>query len=921
MIHTKKLELWDSRIFRISFDLKIRAESIEARWSSLSNDDLDRISKFLGPKPLKEFSIELWNYEALTHPIVRNSEKLVLWRGGEHFDPRRINHKHIHLKSYDELTLIRYMDEWIENDPEVGMELSGDVKQSKFVDEEILIKKIMYLKKFKSGGNGVKPDKRFPNTLYSISMPRTNDPDTEIQMSLIKNAPNDPQFQIHLKIQPAGTAIPERFDSIQYIVSQIPGLRKVEKSLPLHLDHLKITTSRIRINQYEYYFSFRKSSPTEKPSAIWKFELFKKRLHDDFSWIDSTLLALVSPIYESIPKAAQKLVFDLIGNRPTIYTKKWELWNSTDQTTQQERSAEISRLPSGLKIQAEIIEALSHYCSYADLDQLSNILAPSPLEEFSTQLFGFEIFTHPIVRNSQKLVVWRGRENFDPQRINHRNIHLKNYSRPIIIDYMNAWIENGPEVGMEFTGDIKVLLNSDIDKQEESIKEIMYLKKSESGGRRVKPDEGFPNTLYSISMPRTNNPNTEIQMSLIKIDSIYSPFLIHLKVQPSGTSIPEQSNSMYWEWKLSGIRQFFETGETQNRFGQISIFRLNIVSQIPGFRKVEKSLPLHLDYLKITDSTIRIDQYQYYLTRRHCIYPTDNSLATIQLQKRRLQKPPINGTVLALVSPIQDNFQKSFKKLVFDLFGNRPMIYTKTLELWYSSDYPLPVGLKIQAQIIEARLFNFSYGDLDRISNVLGPKPLEEFSTQLNNYDVLTHPIVQNSRKLVLWRGSVDRRINHRNIHLKGFDQRDVLFCMNAWIANGPEIGMEFFGDIKKPFHIFLVEEEILIKEMMYLKKCELAGRRVKPDERFPHTVYSVSTPGTNDPNTEIQMSLIKNESIDSKFQIHLKVQPSGTAIPEQFDAMYWELKLLEIRKICQSVEFQAFLIALLLLFMPFFLF
>ncbi|PIC49359.1 hypothetical protein B9Z55_007993 [Caenorhabditis nigoni] len=269
---------------------------------------------------------------------------------------------------------------------------------------------------------------------------------------------------------------------------------------------------------------------------------------------------------------------DLIGNRPTIYTKKWELWNSTDQTTQQERSAEISRLPSGLKIQAEIIEALWYYCSYADLDQLSNILAPNPLEEFSTELDNYEILAHPIVRNSKKLVIWRGRENFEPQRIDHRNIHLKNYDRRTLIRYMNAWIANGPEVGMEFFGDIKVigknlgkLLNSDIDEEEESMKEIMDLKKSESGGRRVKPDEGFPNTLYSISMPQTNNPNTEIQMSLIKIDSIYSPFLIHLKVQPSGTAIPEQPDSVYWKWKTWIIQKIFETGESRSLPGQLFV--------------------------------------------------------------------------------------------------------------------------------------------------------------------------------------------------------------------------------------------------------------------------------------------------------------------------------------------------------------
>ncbi|CAO4367712.1 unnamed protein product [Caenorhabditis nigoni] len=332
--------------------------------------------------------------------------------------------------------------------------------------------------------------------------------------------------------------------------------------------------------------------------------------------------------------------------------------------------------------------------------------------------------------------------------------------------------------------------------------------------------------------------------------------------------------------------------------------RQNIASQIPGFRKVEKAIPLHLNHLAISADRIRIDEYEYFLSRRYRNYRNKNSLVswTIEFRKRRIQDASIENTVLRVLFPLFQSIQKLFDKLVFHLIGNRPMIHTNKLEfgdLWKCS---FPAGLKIQAKIMETRSFMFSYEDLIRISTYLGPKPLKEFSTHFYTYPILTHSIVRNSQKLVLWRYLVNfdhQQVNHRNIHLKDYDRRTLIDLMNAWIASGPEVGMEFSGDIKVSKNSTL--EEISMKEIMYLKKCESNGRRVKADKRFPNTIYSISMPRTNNPDTEIQFSLIENESNDPRFQVHLKIQPSGTAIPERFDSMYWELKLWEIRKIFKT--------------------
>ncbi|PIC49366.1 hypothetical protein B9Z55_007999 [Caenorhabditis nigoni] len=826
MICTRELELcdlsqWENRgrrdlkIYQLPMDLKLRAEMLETSGISVSYANLDLVSNILGSKPLKELSIRLDNYQIIQHPIVRNSQKLVLWSGRADFDRQRIPHKNIYLK--DNNQFLAYSDEWIRNQNEIGMEFSGDVGYRypdtwKMVSEES-IKRIMYLKKCQSGGRSVKADER------------------------------------------------------QYICSQIPEIRNSEKSLSLHLNYLAISDVKIRLDQNEYYLD-RKGAysiwtpvyewdcekrkevlpgdvcigtpepqelpgnaeidppglpielkmkrippPSEKENLLRRYlknrrenagmtdNLFKNLQTDN----DNKTLVLFPPTYDSTPihVAFKKLVFDLIGNRPIVYTKKLEFPKI------KKKEFWIYRFPEDLKIQAEVLETDGFSFSYDDLDQISRILGPKPLKEFTTPLDNYEIFQHPIIRNSRKLVLSAGEVDFDHQRIQHRNIHLTDSKQ--LMNHINAWIRNPKDIGMEFSGDvesrrsIRIAMTYDVDleniSKEARIKEIMYGKKCRSGGRRVKADK----------------------------------------------------------------RQY-------------------VVSQIPEFRKVEKSLPLHLDSLNIEIDKIQIDQCEYFLKRSNlCIdglsvrqqwfyfysplkippvdfnqthYPTEDlwNASPIGLRKRQIQNPPID-TMLAFFPSVYKNqpIQVAFVKLVFDLIGNRPMIYTKKLELlsyighltreeMSEMIFILPLGLKIQAQTIKAKWNELSHGDLDRISNFLGPKPLEEFSTQLWGFENLTHPIVRNSQKLVLHSCGLvvnPQRINHRNIHLTNFGRQNFLNHMNAWIANVQEVGMEFSGHIKTPPEEFwwslkydIDEEEVSIKEMMYLKKCESGGRRVKPDER-----------------------------------------------------------------------------------------
>ncbi|PIC46640.1 hypothetical protein B9Z55_006261 [Caenorhabditis nigoni] len=304
--------------------------------------------------------------------------------------------------------------------------------------------------------------------------------------------------------------------------------------------------------------------------------------------------------------------------------------------------------------------------------------------------------------------------------------------------------------------------------------------------------------------------------------------------------------------------------------------RQYIASQIPGFRKVVKSLPLHLDSLAISVDKIRIDQNEYYSTNRRS---NNFYLCINELRKRLIQNPIIDGTVF--LSAIFEKDRVELEKLMLDLIGNRSMIYTKELAFLDPWLYRFPEKLKIQAEIIEDRLFPLSLEDLDRIANILGPKPLKEFSTQLNNYQIFTHPIVRNSQKLVLWSGSEDfdhRRINHRNIHLKDYDRRILINHMNAWIANVNEVEKEFSGDIEVSGdnNLKLLEEEISIKEMMYLEKCKSGGKRVKANES------------------------IADFSVDPCDDFYAHVCPMGTT-KQDFLSSIWETK----RQIVRDYKFE----------------
>ncbi|PIC49351.1 hypothetical protein B9Z55_007988 [Caenorhabditis nigoni] len=363
--------------------------------------------------------------------------------------------------------------------------------------------------------------------------------------------------------------------------------------------------------------------------------------------------------------------------------------------------------------------------------------------------------------------------------------------------------------------------------------------------------------------------------------------------------------------------------------------RKDIVSQVAGLRKVEKSIPLHLDYLGICLERIRIDEKEYYLRRynsndidleefvkwnhrnRNEMSPGDVSFGNENPEvsnehnaenfadKIELLSEP-NYTSLGFLSPIYDNvpIHVAFKKLVFDLVGNRPTIFAKKFELkntkweaWSGQD-----GRNL-------KIYRLPLAELDRLSCILGSKPLKEFSTRLDDSEILTHPIVRNSEKLVLSNGQVNisnQEINHRNVHLKGYDIQSLMHFMAQWIGRNREIGMEFLGEVSSDMNTDWKKEEFLIKEVMYLEKCDSNGRRVKPDKRFPNTIYSVSLPHGPDTDAETQLSFIRNLSNNHPYQFHLKIRPSGTAIPEWFDSINSESKLQETEIMDFDFDFES---------------
>ncbi|CAO4367717.1 unnamed protein product [Caenorhabditis nigoni] len=610
------------------------------------------------------------------------------------------------------------------------------------------------------------------------------------------------------------------FEKRLYIVSQVPEFRKVEKSLPLNLDTLCISSSGIRLNESDY----RLSPCTQELRKILEKPPYNITSFGSLSSYDR----------DKLHGAFKKVIHQLIGDRPMICTRKLELCGLSHWENRERRDLKIYQLPKDLKLRAEMLETSGISLSYADLDLVSNILGSKPLKELSIRLDNYQIIQHPIVRNSQKLVLWSGRADFDRQRIPHKNIYLKDNNQ--FLAYSDEWIRNQNEIGMEFSGDVGYRY-PDTWKMvsEESIKRIMYLKKCQSGGRSVKADERFPNTVYSIAVPRTDHPNTEIQISLLKNESNAFPLQMHLKTQTP--AIPKRS---------------------------VDLGKQYIVSQIAEFRNAEKSLPLHLDYLVIHDDKIRLDQNEYCLHRKGAysiwkpvyewdcekqkeVLPGDICIGTPEPQELTGRAPPglpIELKMKKIPTPSKDEI--TFNRLRIYMKNRREKAEIRDFPKNQRTDNDSKVlGLfppAYDTEVLETDGFSFSYGELDQISRILGPKPLKEFITPLDNYGIFQHPIIRNSQKLVLSAGEVDfdhQRIQHRNIHLT--DSKQVMNHINAWIRNPKDIGMEFSGDVESRRSIRIamsydvdlenISKETRIKEIMYGKKCRSGGRRVKADK------------------------------------------------------------------------------------------
>ncbi|PIC49391.1 hypothetical protein B9Z55_008015 [Caenorhabditis nigoni] len=190
------------------------------------------------------------------------------------------------------------------------------------------------------------------------------------------------------------------FERRQFISAQLSGFRKVEKSIPLHLTHLAISVGRIRINDSEYYlkrrggnsknpefqklaqwdleqeaeilpgdfcigdpqnYIFNQNFPMENAPFPWTTQLRVTQFQGAYSRLDIPL-GFLAPIYDCAPihVAFKKLVFDLLGNRPMIFTKKLEFLKTT-------RDSKIYRLPADLKIQAETLETVWFSFDYGEI--------------------------------------------------------------------------------------------------------------------------------------------------------------------------------------------------------------------------------------------------------------------------------------------------------------------------------------------------------------------------------------------------------------------------------------------------------------------------------------------------------------------------------------------------------------------------
>ncbi|KAF1768681.1 hypothetical protein GCK72_000494 [Caenorhabditis remanei] len=207
--------------------------------------------------------------------------------------------------------------------------------------------------------------------------------------------------------------------------------------------------------------------------------------------------------------------------------------------------------------------------------------------------------------------------------------------------------------------------------------------------------------------------------------------------------------------------------------------RIHITARSPALRRIEKSIPIHLEFLKIKEGNICVNDIQMR------VYPY-NEIILKKGEKRYDWDYPVNL-----------EHKQAVEKLNEYYLGGRMNIYAD--DLWFLNRQ-IDSFLKFNVKTNELTVFDFILND---ILEYINPNsfPLKELTIEC--YDDLNHPHIRsaNSLRILLMRDREKHEnaakivsIQNKNVELsyKNLEFMDVMVFIQYWMENGKEVGTTF---------------------------------------------------------------------------------------------------------------------------------
>ncbi|KAF1768679.1 hypothetical protein GCK72_000492 [Caenorhabditis remanei] len=207
--------------------------------------------------------------------------------------------------------------------------------------------------------------------------------------------------------------------------------------------------------------------------------------------------------------------------------------------------------------------------------------------------------------------------------------------------------------------------------------------------------------------------------------------------------------------------------------------RIHMTARSPALRRIEKSIPIHLEFLEIEEDNIELNDIEMTLC-------SGNKIEFKRGEKRYEWDYPMDL-----------KHKKAVEKMNECYLGGRMNIYAD--DLWFSNrqvdSFP-----KFNVTTNELTVFDFI---LDDIVQYINPNSFPLKQLNIECYDDFNHPHIRSANSLQILGMDDDEKhenaakilsIQNKNVELRYIELEfvDVMVFIQYWMENGKEVGTTF---------------------------------------------------------------------------------------------------------------------------------